>query len=255
LLLIEELFMPIRTFRTPAVLAFVAMASQLGAQELSRPQIPQIVTSSQGEVRVAPDKASISIGVQTRAGTAAEAAAQNSRKQRAVIDAIKAKGVPAEQIGTSGFNVIPETRYDREGQAVPRTLSYLVMNTVTVDLRRIDLVGPVIDAALASGANQIHSLSFGVANADSARRAALAVAVARSRADAEVMARAAGGSLGPLLELMAAEYHFPPPRPMMAMRAAADMAAQEAVPVEPGQETIRANVTARWQFLSGSPPR
>jgi|SRR5687767_3226390 uncharacterized protein YggE len=232
----------------------VAVSTAASAQELQRPSVPQIVVSAQGEAKVTPDKATISIGVQTRATTAAEASAQNSRKQRAIIDAIKAKGVPAEQIATSSFNVIPETRYDREGQAAPRTISYLVSNIVTVELRRIDLVGPVIDAALASGANQIHSLNFGVANADSARRVALAAAVGRSRADAEVMARAAGGSLGPLLELMAAEYFVPPPRPvMMEMRAAAQ--ADASVPVEPGQEAVRASVTARWQFLSGSPPR
>lgn len=230
-----------------------AISATAGAQELQRPTVPQIVVSAQGEARVTPDKATISIGVQTRATTAAEASAQNSRKQRAIIEAIKAKGVPAEQISTSSFNVIPETRYDREGQAAPRTISYLVSNIVTIELRRMDLVGPVIDAALASGANQIHALNFGVANADSARRVALAAAVARSRADAEVMARAAGGSLGPLLELMAAEYFIPQPRPMMMEMKAAQ--ADSSVPVEPGQESVRASVTARWQFLSGSPPR
>jgi uncharacterized protein YggE len=212
------------------------------------------MTSAQGEVRVAPDRATIVIGVQTRAATAADAAAQNSRKQRAVIDAIKARGVPAEQVSTSGFNVIPETRYDREGQAAPRTTSYLVMNTVTIELRRTDLVGPVIDAALAAGANQINSLSFGIAASDSARRAALTIAVAKAKADADVMARAAGGSLGPLIELVAAEVYMPPvPRAMMAM--AKMDASQESVPVEPGQEVVRASVNARWQFLPVSAPR
>jgi uncharacterized protein YggE len=223
------------------------------AQDPQRPIVPQIVTTGHGEVRVAPDRATISIGVQTRATTAAEASAQNSRKQRAIIEAIKAKGVPAEQISTSSFNVIPETRYDREGQAVPRTLSYLVSNIVTVELRRTDLVGPVIDAALGSGANQIHSLNFGVASADSARRAALAIAVGRARADADVMARAAGGTLGSLIELTATEFYSPPPRPMVMSMKAAE--ADASVPVEPGQESIRANVAARWQFLPASGPR
>jgi uncharacterized protein YggE len=171
-----------------------------------------------------------------------------------VIDAIKAKGVAADQISTSGFNVIPETRYDREGQLALRTTSYLVSNMVTVEVRRVDLVGPVIDAALAAGANQINSLQFGVANADSARRAALAVAVGRAKADAEVMARAAGGSIGPLIELTAGEFFIPPPRPVMAMRADAAMVAAPTA-IEPGQESIRVTVSTRWQFLSGSPPR
>jgi uncharacterized protein YggE len=239
------------------VVAWTAAALLLGssaivsAQEQPRPITPQIVTSAQGEVRVAPDGATIMIGVQTRAATAADAAAQNSRKQRAVIDAIKARGVPPEQIGTSSFNVIPETRYDSQGQA-PRTTSYLVTNSVTVDLKRIDLVGPVIDAALANGANQINSLSFGIVAADSARRSALANAVAKAKADAEVMARAAGGSLGPLIELVAGETYMPPPRPMMAM-ARTMQSPGEGVPVEPGEEVVRAAVTARWQFVAGAP--
>jgi uncharacterized protein YggE len=226
----------------------VAASSALGAQEPSRPPVPQIVVNGSGEVRVTPDRASIQIGVQSRAATAAEAASANSRRQRAVIDAIKARGIPADQIGTMGFNVIPETRYDREGQQAPRTTSYLVSNVVTVDVRRIDQVGPVIDAALAAGANQINSLSFGITGADSARRVALANAVTKARADAEIMARAAGGTLGQLLELHAMEAFIPSPRAVSMEMKTANMA--DAVPIEAGQETIRATVMARWQFVS-----
>ena len=235
------------------VLALLLYASVAGAQMQHPQPPPQIVVSASGEVRVAPDRASIQIGVQSRATTAAEASAQNSRKQRAVIDAIKAKGIPAEQIGTMGYNVIPETRYDREGQQAPRTTSYLVSNVVSVDVRKIDLVGPVIDAALAAGANQINSLSFGITGADSARRAALASAVAKARTDAEIMARAAGGSLGSLIELQAMEAYVPSPR-AVALDAMKMSGAAEQVPIEAGQETIRASVMARWQFVQG-PPR
>lgn len=226
--------------------AALALAGTTEAQETT-PPVPQIVTSATAEVRVTPNRASISIGVQSRAATAAQASADNSRRQRAVIDAIRAKGVPAEQISTAGFNVIPETRYDREGQQAPRTTSYLVSNVVNVELTRIDQVGPVIDAALAAGANQINSLSFSVAAADSAHRVALADAVRKARAEAEVMAQAAGGTLGTLIELSASDVYMPPPRPMAMARMEASQA--DAVPIEPGQETIRAQVHARWRFV------
>lgn len=234
--------------------AFLGLGSHslAGAQEPSRPATPQIVTSAQGEVRVSPDRATLSVGVQTRAATAADAASQNSKKQRAVIEAIKGKGVPSEQILTSNFNVIPETRYD-QGQP-PRTTSYLVINSITVELKRIDLAGPVIDAALANGANQINSLSFGISAADSARRVALGIAVSKAKADAEAMARAAGGSLGSLIELVATDSYIPPPRPMMAMARTADVSQEAGVPVEAGQEVVRAGVSTRWQFIGG-PPR
>lgn len=235
----------LRQFLSAALVAS-SVSAVATAQTPTTPPPPQIVVSATGEVRVTPDRATISIGVQSRATTAAAASAQNSQKQRAVIEAIKARGVPAEQISTSNFNVIPETRYDREGQAAPRTTSYLVVNTVTVELKRVDQTGPVIDAALGAGANQINSLAFGVQNPDSARRAALAIAMAKAKADAEVIARAAGGSLGWLIEATAMDVGAPRP---MYLRAEAAMAQDKSVPVEPGQETISAGVNARWQFV------
>jgi len=234
------------------VIALSGAAVPARAQDAARPMappVPQIVTSAQGEAHATPDRATIAIGVQTRAATAADASAQNSRKQRAVIDAIKAKGIPASQIVTSSFNVIPETRYDREGQAAPRTTSYLVSNVVTVDVRRIEQVGPVIDAALAAGANQINSLAFAISAADSVRRVALSDAVTKARLDADAIARAAGGTLGQLLDVTATDMYSPPsPRPMFAVAKVADATA---VPVEAGEETVRASVMARWQFVPG----
>ncbi|MEX2179857.1 MAG: SIMPL domain-containing protein [Gemmatimonadaceae bacterium] len=230
-------------------MTLAGIARSVAAQEPMHPQVPQIVTSASAEVRVAPDRASISVGVQTRAATAAEASAQNSRKQNAIIAAIRAKGIPANQIATSGFNVIPETVYDREGRQAPRTTSYLVSNVVNVEVRQIDQVGPVIDASLGAGANQINSLSFSISSADSARRVALTQAVGKARADADAMARAAGGTLGDLIEMSAGEAYMPP-RPMIALARGMEMA-QDAVPIEPGEETVRATVNARWRFVSG----
>jgi uncharacterized protein YggE len=77
----------------------------------------------------------------------------------------------------------------------------------------------------------------------------LAIAVAKSRADAEVIARAAGGSLGALIEIIAADTYQPgPPRPY-ARDMAMSVAKQESVPVEAGQESVTASVNARWQFV------
>jgi len=192
------------------------------------------------------------VGVQTRSLTAAEATAENSRKQRAVIDAIRAKGVSAAQIGTSSLNVQPETQYDPQRQTPPKTTGYLVSNMVTIELRKVELLGPVLDAALGAGANQVHSLSYSVASPDSARRVALGQAVGRARADAEAAAAAAGGSLGPLLDIIATDYQVPFYQTSMAAgRARAEFAS---APAEPGSLAISATVTARWRFVPG-PPR
>ena len=211
---------------------------------------PQIVVSGVGETRVTPDRAVISIGVYSRATTAAAAARENARKQAAIIDTLRALGIPRDQISTTQFNVSPEMRHIPQSGRNEIT-GYSVSNTVRVEVRQLDQVATVIDATLAKGANQINSLDFIVVNADEPRRRALTQAIERARLDAEAMARAAGGSLGTLLELSTGYPAIPIPRREMAMAAAARVQSDVATPIEPGEETIRAVVSARWQFVPG----
>src|SRR5712664_219320 len=205
---------------------------------------PQIVTSASGEARLTPDRANILVGVQTRAPTAAAAARENNARQQAIIAAITAAGIPKEQISTENYNVYAETRSDRAGQN-PTVIGYVVTNVVRVEVRRTDQVGPVIDAALAKGANQINSLEFFSSSTDAGLRQALTEAIGKARGDAEAMARAAGGGLGQLLELSTADVG--PPRPLYRAAAMMDKSAAP-TPIEPGELTLRVAVTGRWQF-------
>jgi uncharacterized protein YggE len=212
---------------------------------------PQIVVTGLGETRVSPDRAIINIGVYSRATTAAIAARENARKQQAIIDTLRALGIPREQISTMHFNVHPEMRHIPQSGRNEIT-GYSVNNVVRVEVRQLDQVASAIDASLSKGANQINSLDFVVSNADEPRRRALTQAIERARLDAESMARAAGGSLGTLLELSTAYTPIPIMRREMAMAGAARVQADVATPIEAGEETVRAIVTARWQFVPGA---
>lgn len=226
----------------------LVLAGAAGAQAVA-PQPPRIVTSGEGQARVTPDRATIMIGVQTRGATAAAAGAENARRQKAILDTLRALGLGPDQIATQNYSVYPEMRYEPNGGS-GRVVGYNVSNVVRVELRRIDQVGSVIDAALAKGANQINSIGFSSSMAAEARRTALAEAVRDARADAEALARAAGGTLGPIIELSSSA---PPVRPMyadVAMRTSAKEMAQ--TPVEPGEQVISATVSVIWQFIPGS---
>jgi uncharacterized protein len=231
-----------------ATILSVAFASIAGAQATVS-QVPRIITSGEAQVRVTPDRATIMIGVQTRGTTAAVAGADNARRQKAILDTLKAMGILPDQIATQNYSVYPEMQYPPSG-GPGRVIGYNVSNVVRVELRRIDQVASVIDASLTTGANQINSIQFSSSNAGDARRTAMAEAVRDARADAEVLARAAGGTLGPIIELTSSA---PPIRPMYAEIAARSMA-KEAVqtPIEPGEQVITANVSVIWQFIPGS---
>jgi uncharacterized protein YggE len=205
--------------------------------------IPQIAVTGRGEVKVSPDRATIQVSVQTRAATAAAAAAENATKQQSVLVALRALGLGSDQLSTINYNVYPEQRYEQGKE--PVVVAYNVTNTILVDVRKLTQVGPVIDAALSHGANMITSLQFYASNTETARRSAIATAIEKARADAEAAARAAHGSLGTLLEINIGAYSPPPPRPMMMSRVAG-VAQMDATPINAGEETLSVVVSTRW---------
>jgi len=127
-------------------------------------------------------------------------------------------------------------------------IGYNVTNTLSVELKSLALVGPAIDAALGKGANMISSLHFYASNTEDARRRAIASAIQKARADADAAARAAGGSIGGLLEVSVGAYFPPPPQPLQIRGRVA--AASVATPISPGDQTISVDVSTRWRFIA-----
>jgi len=238
----------------PLLVTMLAMVSPLSAQQPSgtmpgpvRP--PSVIsTSAIGEARYVPDRATISIGVQTRAVTAAKASADNAIKQRAVIDAIRAQGIAADQISTVNYNLNAEQVYNPQaGDKAPRVTGYVATNTVRVEVKKVEQVGTLIDAAIAKGANDVSSLDFHASAPDSLRRVALAEAYRQAVADATVLARAAGGQLGELMELTTGDAgDGVQPRAMGFAKMAAP------TPISVGEQSLSAGVVARWRFIADS---
>ncbi len=212
------------------------------------PQHPsQIATNATGYARYVPDRATISMGVQTRASTAAKASADNAVKQRAVIDAIKAQGIAPEQISTLNYNLSPDQEYNPQaGDKAPKVVGYVATNTVRVDVRKVEQVGGLIDAAIAKGANDVGSLEFHSSAPDSLRRVALVDAYQQAFADATALARAAGGQLGELLEMSSA--NLTTDAQPMAVRIRGAKAAMT-TPVETGEQELSVGIVARWRFV------
>ena len=100
--------------------------------------------SADGEVEVAPDQATITLGVQTRGATAAEAMAANASQMSAVIDALRKAGVPDRDIRTENLSLQAQYSYPNNAPAVLE--GYAAGNNVTVTLDDTARVGPVIDA-------------------------------------------------------------------------------------------------------------
>jgi len=203
--------------------------------------------SAYGETRIAPDQATITLGVQTEAATAAEAMAQNRTRMNATVETLKRAGIEARDIQTSGLNLNPQYVYEQNQP--PRPTGYQASNEVTVRVRDLSKLGAAVDAVVAAGANRINGIAFGLADPKAAEDSARREAVKALAAKAALYAEATGHRVTRLVNLSeAGGYAAPPPRPLaMARMVAADAAP---TPVEAGELTVRVDVTATYELAA-----
>jgi uncharacterized protein YggE len=188
----------------------------------------------QGTARVSaePDRAELSLGVETRADTAEAALAANGTRMRAVIAAVKRAG--GEEVETQSVWLNPW--HDEDGPA-----GYVATNTVSASID-IAGTGDLIDAATEAGANQVSGPSMTIDDEEDLYRKALQAAVKQARERAEVLAEASGAKLGAVVTVVEGGPASPLPYAMRAEMAGADAA----TPIEPGKRDITAGVTVTY---------
>ena len=228
-----------------AVLSACALGAQTQSQTNTSHNTAIITASGEGRREMAPDKATVVLGVETRARTPAAAASANADRMTAIRAALVRAGVAERDIATARYSLGLQFM-GREGQDT----MYVAANMVTVTTRQLDQVGRIIDTGLGAGANNINSLLYDLTDRTQANTQALTEAVTQARQQAETMAAAAGGRLGELVELTTQPGEY---RPFFAgeMAMARMQASVAPTPVSPGQVTITASVTGRWRFIPG----
>ena len=220
------------------LLCLVLFAAPVLAQT-AQTQAPVIVTSGEGVVTRTPDRAWVTIAAESRAKTAAEAQRANTEAMTAVIDRVKAAGIPAEAIQTSAYTLQPEFDYANGRQTLR---DYLARNQVQVRIDTLSKTGAVIAAAVATGATSVNNVRFDLKNRDAEEREALRLAVRDARARADAAAAGAGVEIGGV-QRIDEQRDQPVVRPMAGFAVMRADAAPAPVPVEEGQIEIHAHVT------------
>jgi len=198
-----------------------------------------VTVTGEATIGVAPDTAIIRIGVSSQEKSAREAGEANARQMTSVLAAIKASGIAERDIQTSRLSLQPQ--YDPNKGGTARLTGFLATNQVTVRIRDIDSLPTVLDRAIAAGANEMSGIEFVVSEQSKLLDQARDDAIADARRKAELYARAAGAKLGHVVSISEEGPTPPQPRPMQAMRAGA-------VPVAPGEQTLRAIVSVSYEL-------
>lgn len=223
-------------FAIAAALLLAASVS-VSAQQ-PEPQGPVVVTTGEGVIKQAPDRAWVSIAAESRAKSPQEAQRANAEAMTAVLAKLKGTGLPPDAIRTVALDLRPEFDY-REGKQTLR--GYVARNTVEVRVDDLARVGEILDLAVGSGATSISGIRFDLKAREKVERDALKLAVADARERAQAAAEGAGMTVSGVVRIEEQGVSAPPPRPMMMARQADSMEAQ--TPISPGELEIRAVVT------------
>jgi uncharacterized protein len=238
--------------RAPGVLLLATLLLAGAAMAQTAPVATPMISSdgtmlsvsAQAEARQVPDVATLSTGVVTQASDANAAMRANATQMDKVMAAIKAAGIADRDIRTSGINLNPQYKYV-ENQS-PTITGYQASNTVDIKVRDLSRLGKVLDALVASGANQVNGPSFEIDQPepvyDQARRDALEKAQAR----AQMYAKALGLRVRRIVSIDEGGGYRPPmPMPMMAMSRAK---AESDTAVAPGETTLSANLNVVFEL-------
>lgn len=244
-----------------------------------------LTVTGTGNVYATPDTAQVSIGVTDDASTASQAMSDNAAAMNNVINAIEQIGIPSMDVKTSTVSLTPKYAYQyvtgvetpslvatpalasnnassgsSSGTMIPvpttppkvlttQIVGYTATNTVTVTVRDLSKVGPVIDAGSSNGANQINGVTFSLSDgyASSVYLQALQNATANGAAKAQTMASSLGISGLKLKSVSESSVYYPVT--FEALNAAVP-AAEGAIstPISVGQNQVTATVSLTYVY-------
>jgi uncharacterized protein YggE len=212
--------------------------------------IPRITVSGTGEAIAPAARARFSIGIESSGATAAAAGSEGARIADAVSAALHRGGLPAADLKSTHLVINPQWVYDDHTRQRRRN-GFQADTTLMIDTAALDRLGAWIDVALSAGATTVSDPDFEPADAAALRHLAVTRAVQSARGDAEVMAMAAGGTLGGLLQLGSGQGSSEPAPMMRTFAAAAAVPGAPPTNIQPGDIHVSATVTGAWRYIAG----
>lgn len=199
----------------------------------------RITVTGTGKVSGIPNQLSLSMGVQTSAGSVATALRQANAAARSVTAVLRHSGVAPADIQTSGLSIYPSYS---GSSGVPS--GYQVSEQLNIILSRLSAAGSQISAAARAGGNAttIDGVSLSLSDTSALLTSAREKAVADAKAKAAAYAHALGRPLGAVISMS----ETPPAQPFQPLPYAAVPSASHAgssVPVHPGTQQLSVTVT------------
>jgi len=234
-------------YKTLLFLPIVAtLVTSAFAQQARESSPPVLIVSGNAQAEATPDEATVRLGIVRQETTAQAAQDQANRVAQAILSEIAKLGIPATQIRTSRLSLTPiyAPGPRSDSREAPRIASYSASNQVSIEVTNLTQIGPIIDAGLRAGSNQVDGILFRLKDDLPLREQALKKAVAEARRKAETMAEALNVRILGIQEVSETGSSVIP----RGEGGFVTMAARETAPtpVSPGQVEVNASVTVKY---------
>lgn len=199
-----------------------------------------IWVTGQGETTAVPDVAILSLGVEAKGDTVAEAQSQAAVAMDKVMQALQDNGIDKKDIQTRQYSIYPITRWV-EDEKKEEIIGYRVTNIVVTKIRKVDKAGAVIDAVAQAGGDyiRIQGISFTVDDPTPYYEEARTKAVKDAENKAKQFANLTGVKLGKPTYISEGAVYLPSVN--KAYERAVSLPATE-TPISPGELKITTNV-------------
>jgi len=210
-----------------------------------------LTVTGQGQLSLAPDTAFVTVGMEALARTVIDAERQNRLVMNKVLERLRVLQIEHERIQTASFTVTPQykpppKRSDGPG-GPPEIIGYVVSNTMRVEIRNLDKLGPVIEESLAAGANQFHGLQWALQDERQPKLDALKLAASKAQEKAQALSQALKVKLIRLLNV-SEDSHMVRPMPKMGRSMMAMEGGGAETPILSGEIKVEATVTLIYEI-------
>lgn len=165
---------------------------------------PLVSTSGSAEIRVVPDLADLSFGVEVRHTDLKEARKQQAERSVKVLAAIRTAGVAERELQASQIQIQPS--YTDNGQETETVEFYSVSQQITCTLHDVSKVTDVTAAVVTAGATSVDDASLRTSELRKYRDEARVKAIKAAKEKAIALATELGAVVGKPYSIAEATY-------------------------------------------------
>ncbi|PZU94675.1 MAG: hypothetical protein DCE90_14110 [Pseudanabaena sp.] len=218
-----------------------AQESQMSYSQLKNERV--LTVTGRGERFVKTNKAKIQLGVRVEGKTAIATQTEVARQANSLVSRLQQFNVEKLQTTTIQLNpkyVYENNRQTQEGFTGQTSVSFLIS---------LDQAGTVLDAAVASGANQIEQVTFIATDAElnAARQLALQDAIKDAQAQSKTVLDALGFTSKTVKSIQINESAIAYPTPQPRMEALSAKVA-DSMPVLGSEQKVEASVNLQITY-------